>query len=117
MRWDSTRAPQTAPRGWPDRSSSPWPCLQESTLDLTLPGLRDLRGAVTDEQKRRHQEAQRLGERLQEPGEGGFRQRTVEKMNTERCLLVFIRLIGLQSEVCLCVVLLCLVFWGRWVSR
>lgn len=40
--------------------------LQESTLDLTLPGLRDLRGAVTDEQKRRHQEAQRLGERLQE---------------------------------------------------
>ncbi|CAK9018589.1 unnamed protein product [Durusdinium trenchii] len=48
--------------------------LQESTLDLTLPGLRDLRGAVTDEQKRRHQEAQRLGERLQEPGEGRLSQ-------------------------------------------
>lgn len=39
---------------------------QESTLDLSLPGLRDLRGAVQDEQKRRQNEQQRLSERFQE---------------------------------------------------
>eukprot|EP00435_Cladocopium_sp_Y103_P024202 s286_g5.t3 len=39
---------------------------QESTLDLSLPGLRDLRGAVHDEQKRRQNEQQRLTERFQE---------------------------------------------------
>eukprot|EP00434_Breviolum_minutum_P004251 symbB.v1.2.003748.t1/scaffold191.1/size276526/13 len=39
---------------------------QESTLDLSLPGLRDLRSAVSDEQKRRQHEQQRLTERFQE---------------------------------------------------
>ena len=39
--------------------------LKESTLDLSLPGLRDLRSAVSDEQKRRQHEQQRLTERFQ----------------------------------------------------
>lgn len=41
---------------------------EESTLDMSLPGLRDLRGAVQDEQKRRQNEQQRLSERFQVPG-------------------------------------------------
>lgn len=46
------------------------PFLKESTLDLSLPGLRDLRSAVSDEQKRRQHEQQRLTERFQVGGSG-----------------------------------------------
>lgn len=38
------------------------------TMDLSLPGLRDLRGAVCDEQKRRQNEQQRITERFQVQG-------------------------------------------------